>query len=308
MNPLYLILLHICCAVLALLVVILIIVIRNLRNKAGETLVSDAACASADDEKAFLAQIVKGFENEEFKMYLQFSVDNKTKKITSAEALSRWELPTGEILFPGKYIGAMEKSGLIKNLDYYMFEMACRKLAAWKGTEFDELTISCNFTRITISEKDFVSKISGIADRYSFEKCKLLIEITEDSLEKNLDTAMKNIRLVKDLGFSIALDDIGCGYTSLKNLCEYPIDIVKIDREILLLANGNRGKKLFLGIISLAHYLSLEVVCEGVETEEQNALVSESDLDYVQGWYYSKALPEDLAEAYAREYSLNLSR
>ena len=196
----------------------------------------------------------------------------------------------------------MEKAGIITKLDYYMFDKACGKLSLWKDTEFGAISISCNFTRSTISEADFVAKIQDIADRYVFDKSQLIIEITEDSIEKNLDVAVKNILRVKQLGFSIALDDIGSGCTSLVNLCEYPIDVVKIDREILLMANGERGKKLFHGIISLAHYLNLKVVCEGVETEEQNTLVYESDCDYIQGWYYFKALSESEAEALASEY------
>ena len=134
------------------------------------------------------------------------------------------------------------------------------------------------------------------------EESEFQIEITEDSLEKNLVIALDNILKVKELGFCIALDDIGRGYTSLINLCEYPIDVVKLDRDILLLSNKERGRKLFWGIISLAHYLNLKVVCEGVETEEQNTLVSQSDCDYIQGWYYSKALSESCAEEFAYKY------
>ena len=130
----------------------------------------------------------------------------------------------------------------------------------------------------------------------------MLIEITEDSIEKNLVTAMYNIIKVKELGFRIALDDFGSGYTALISLCEYPIDVVKLDREILLLSETEKGKKLFSGIISLAHCLNLTVVCEGVETEEQNKLVTESECDYIQGWYYSKALPEKKAEKFAVDY------
>ena len=249
-----------------------------------------------------LLKIEEGFKNEEFQMYLQFIVDNKTKKIASAEALSRWVLPTGEVLLPGKYIGLMEENGLIPELDYYMFEKTCEKLVEWENTEFATFTMSCNFTRITISEKDFVARIKEIAERYDFDRKKLLIEITEDSMEKNLVVAMENIAQIKKLGFRIALDDIGSGHTSLISLCEYPIDVVKIDRNILLMTNKERGKKLFLGIISLAHYLNLKVVCEGVETEEQNTLVSESECDYIQGWYYTKALPVKEAEEFARNY------
>ena len=235
------------------------------------------------NEKLLLNKIRYGLKNKEFKMHLQFIVDNKTKRIVSSEALSRWETSEGEVIMPGKYIGLMEKSGLITKFDYYMFESVCDKLSKWAKTDFKELTISCNFTRITISEKDFVTKIKNIADRYEFDRSKLIMEITEDSIEKNLDVARDNIIKAKELGFRIALDDIGSGYTSLISLGEYPIDIVKIDREVLLLSEKESGKKLFLGIISLIHNLNLKVVCEGVETEEQNTLVSRSDCDYIQG-------------------------
>ena len=253
-------------------------------------------------EKILINKIRYGLKNKEFKMHLQFIIDNKTKRIVSGEALSRWETSEGEVIMPGKYIGVMEKSGLITKFDYYMFESVCDKLSKWAKTDFKELTISCNFTRITISEKDFVTKIKNIADRYEFDRSKLIMEITEDSIEKNLDVARNNIIKAKELGFCIALDDIGSGYTSLISLGEYPIDIVKIDREVLLLSEKESGKKLFLGIISLIHNLNLKVVCEGVETEEQNTLVSRSDCDYIQGWYYSKALPEASAEIFYKEY------
>lgn len=253
-------------------------------------------------EKEILKNIEDAFDKQEFKMYLQFIVDNEHKKLASAEALSRWEKPTGEVAFPGSYIGLLEKSGLISKFDYYMFDKVCKKLSNWKGTDLSDLAISCNFTRITISEADFVSKIQSIAEKYDFDRGNLLIEITEDSIEKNLITAMYNIIKVKELGFRVALDDIGSGYTSLVSLCEYPIDVVKLDREILLLTNTEKGKKLFQGIISLVHYLNLRVVCEGVETEEQNNFVSDSECDYIQGWFYHKAIPEHKAEDFARGY------
>ena len=253
-------------------------------------------------EKILINKIRYGLKNKEFKMHLQFIVDNKTKRIVSSEALSRWETLEGEVIMPGKYIGVMEKSGLITKFDYYMFESVCDKLSKWAKTDFKEITISCIFTRITISEKDFVAKIKDIAERYEFDRSKLIMEITEDAIEKNLDVARDNIIKAKELGFRIALDDIGSGYTSLISLGEYPIDIVKIDREVLLLSEKESGKKLFLGIISLIRSLNLKVVCEGVETEEQNTLVSESECDYIQGWYYSKALPIVSAEIFYKEY------
>lgn len=256
-----------------------------------------------DESSCNLLEAIKnGLQNDEFKMYLQFIVDNKTKGIVSAEALSRWETSDGVLVFPGKYIGLMEESGLITKLDYLMFEKACQKLEKWVGTEFGEISISCNFTRITISEPDFAKKINEIADQYSFDRHNLIMEITEDSIEKNLATAKSNLLAAKESGFSLALDDIGSGYTSLRNLCDYPIDIVKLDRAMLLLTDTERGKKLFYGIISLVQSLEMKIICEGVETEEQNTLVSESDCDLIQGWYYATALSEEKAEEFARAY------
>ena len=127
-------------------------------------------------------------------------------------------------------------------------------------------------------------------------------QIAKSAEIKNLETAKSNLAAAKALGFCAALDDIGSGYTSIRNLCDYPVAFVKLDRAILLLTNTEKGKKLFHGIISLVHKLDLKMVCEGVETEEQNALVGASDCDFIQGWYYSKALPVGKAEQFAREY------
>lgn len=256
-----------------------------------------------ESSRSLLKNIEEGLQNDEFKMYLQFIVNNKTKKIVSAEALSRWETADHEVIFPGKYIGLMQAAGLIPTLDYQMFERACQKLSQWSGTEFGDISISCNFTRITISDVAFTEKIQAIAQRYPFDRHKLILEITEDSMEKDLDVAKRNLLAAKAFGFTVALDDIGSGYTSLRNICDYPIDMVKLDRAMLLLTDTERGKKLFHGIISLMHSLDLKLVCEGVETEAQNELVSASDCDFIQGWYYSTALSVEKAEVFAREYS-----
>ena len=255
------------------------------------------------EEKKITESILKGFENNEFKMYLQFIVDNKTKQIVSAEALSRWDSPAKGLIGPGKYIVNMEMAGLISRHDFYMFELACRQLEKWNGSEFENIALSCNFTRITLSEENFIDKLKIISNGYDFDKSKIAIEITEDAIEKDRETATKNVRLCKELGFRIYLDDLGSGYTSLANLCDYPIDVVKIDRDILLKTENDKGKDLFTGIVALAHSLNIKVICEGVETEEQNSLVSESDCDYVQGWHYSKALPIEECEEFVRRYN-----
>ena len=177
-----------------------------------------------------------------------------------------------------------------------MYEKVCQKLSQWAGTEFANISISCNFTRITISEADFVAKIQAIAQKYAFDRHKLIMEITEDSIEKNFDVAKENLLAVKALGFTVALDDIGSGYTSLRNICDYPIDMVKLDRTMLLLTDTERGKKLFYGIVDLMHSLELKLVCEGVETQEQEAVALRAGCDLLQGFYYYKPMPAAMLE------------
>ena len=254
------------------------------------------------EEKELTESLIKGLRGKEFQLYLQFIVDNKTRKIVSAEALSRWDRPQKGIVGPGEYIENMENTGIIGKHDLYMFECALRQLEKWKDTELKDLSISCNFTRITLSEEGFIDKLKRISDKYDFDKSKLSIEITEDAIEKDIDVAMENVKRCKELGFRIYLDDLGNGYTSLSNLCDYPIDVVKIDRGILLKTDTPKGKALFGGIVSLAHKLDMAGICEGVETEEQNSLVSESECDYIQGWYYAKAMPVDECEVFVENY------
>lgn len=254
-------------------------------------------------EKNITQSILNGLDNNEFKMYLQFIVDCKTKKIVSAEALSRWDSPKKGVIGPVNYIEHMELSGLISKHDFYMFELACRQLEKWSNTEYKDVSISCNFTRITLSEEDFIAKLKKISKKYKFDRKKLAIEITEDAIEKDRETAKRNVMLCKELGFRVYLDDLGSGYTSLANLCDYPIDVVKIDRDILLKADTQRGKALLSGIIALAHSLDMGVICEGVETVEQNTLVSQSNCDFIQGWYYAKALPAEECESFIQKHS-----
>lgn len=256
----------------------------------------------SESEKEVMAKLDSAMRNREFELYLQFIVENKKKNIVSAEALARWNSPTEGILGPGSFIPQLESVGFICKFDYYMFELVCEQLEKWNSTEFGRFSLSCNFTRITISEEDFVRKIKDIAERYNFDRSRLIIEITEDAMERSREVAMSNMKKCKQLGFRIALDDMGCGYTSLINLCEYPIDIVKIDRDILLKTDKPNGKKLFAGMIALAHKLGLAVVCEGVETKEQNEFVDNSECDYVQGWYYSRVISTQACEDFIRNY------
>lgn len=241
-------------------------------------------------------RILEALRNREFRMYLQFVVRGRDGKICGAEAVSRWEHPQKGLLYPDSYIGLLESEGTITELDFYMFEEVCRRLERWRA-EQRNLILSCNFARVTTGRKDFVQRIREIADRYTFNRAHLIIEITEGAMDQNGDIAFSNIHQCKEMGFLIALDDVGNGHTSFADLRDYPINIVKIDRSILeQAALTERGAALLRGITALAHNLNMEVLCEGAETQGQVELIRETGCDYIQGYYFYRPLPSEEAE------------
>ena len=238
---------------------------------------------------------------QHFSLNLQFVVDAKNGYICGAEALSRWVDPEDGVQLPAVYIEAMTNAGLIDRLDFHMLEQVCQKLESWKGTAYDGLYLSCNFARPTISSANFFERFMEIINRYSFEHHNLVLEMTEDSLAENQAMVFQNIQACKKEGFLVALDDLGSGYTSFRDLCDYPIDIVKIDRSIVAKSVTERGRALLKGIVKLARDLEIKVLCEGVESSEENEAVKAAGCNFVQGYYYSRVIPEEHSGDFLRK-------
>lgn len=236
-------------------------------------------------------KIFKALENEEFQIYLQFFFDTKKKKLCGAEVLSRWHSLEEGVLSPANYIEDMKIAGMIDKLDFFVFEKTCKMLGDWKNTDFEKLYLSCNFTRTTLSQPRFLEEFEEVLSKYDFDRKNLLIELTEDALVSDSSVAYKNILGIKKLGCRIALDDFGSGYTSFSDLCDYPIDVIKIDRHIVVKSVSHRGNAVLIGIIRMAHDLGISVLCEGIENEVENQKVTDAECDYIQGFLYSRVLP-----------------
>lgn len=155
----------------------------------------------------------------------------------------------------------------------------------------NNIFLTCNFTRISIAEEDFASRIKEIANKYSFDRNKLVIEITEDSLTANNKQSQKNIAMCKEMGFKIAIDDMGSGFSAISDLYDNDVDVVKIEQSIIHKATTEKRYKLLKALIYLAHDMNARVICEGVETEEHRNIVLKTDCDMMQGFYYSRVLP-----------------
>lgn len=248
-------------------------------------------------------ELQNALKNREFRLYLQFIVDKQSKQICGAEALTRWQNPREGLLYPGQFISLIYEAGIIKKLDLCMLDQVCKQLSEWNQNGYGDLMITCNFTRATLSDEDFLDEFTKIVSGYEFDHKKLWMEITEDSFSDNDQQILENIRECKQMGFFIVLDDFGSGYSSLKDLCDYPIDCVKIDHSIIRKSVQPRGMALLNGICRLAHDMKLKVLFEGVETEEENRAVAEASGEYIQGYYYSHPLPQEHAMSYYKTYT-----
>lgn len=246
---------------------------------------------TAKERQELCREFVEAIAGHQFQCYLQFMTDAKTGRFMGAEVLSRWQHPQKGLFMPERYIGEMEKNKTIIELDFYVFEEICRLLQRFREDGMEHLILFCNFSRRTISLSDFADKISTIVQRYSFDHHRLCIEITEKSIADNDKAAADNIQKCKKMGFMIAIDDVGSGYSSFHDLIQYPIDLVKIDRELLLAASQEKGSLLLQGMNALFHSIGLRTLCEGIETQGQYDMVRDLGIDYMQGFYIQRALP-----------------
>lgn len=240
--------------------------------------------------------LLRAIEAQQFEPFMQFVYDTKAKKFIGAEVLSRWNNPEEGFQMPAYYINDMRTTGVIGKFDLYMLERICAILQSWAGTEFGDLTLSCNITRVTVSSEEFLQDFHRIIKKYQFDRKNLILEITEDALIGNQTVAYRNVVGCKQEGVQIAIDDFGVGNSSISDLGNYPVDVIKIDRQIILKSETERGDALLHGLIHLAHHLNIQVLCEGVETENQRDIAMNNDCDFIQGYFYSYVFPVEEAK------------
>lgn len=241
-------------------------------------------------------RVRKAMELGELQAYGQWIVNAHTGQYQGCEILSRWKQSTDEMRRPDEYIPTMERNHLIVEHDFYIFEQGCKHLAKWNHNYDSEFFISCNFSRISICASNFVIRLTEITDRYQVNKSNIWIEITEDVMETDKEKAYQNMRLCKEGGFNIALDDFGKGYTSLNDLKYYPIDRIKIDKSVLNDDTNPDSEKWLRAMICFSHSLNKDVICEGIENKTQIAMLKKMGCDYFQGYHYGIAKSVDQLE------------
>lgn len=241
-----------------------------------------------EDEIWILSHMERALKNKEFQMYLQPKFNVTTNKVVGAEALVRWVHPTKGVIPPIKFISLFEKNGFIIKLDWFIWEEACKCLAKWRDENKSIIPISVNVSRKNMADDSYIEYLDLLIKKYKLDKSYLELEITETINDKTIN---RSIDILKEQGYTLLMDDFGSGYSSLNMLKDTKFDVIKMDRMFLTnFTESDRGQQIIKSTISMSHSIGLDIIAEGVETQEQLEFLSECGCNTVQGFYYAKPM------------------
>ncbi|WP_419757865.1 putative bifunctional diguanylate cyclase/phosphodiesterase [Acidisoma sp.] len=228
--------------------------------------------------------------NSELFLVYQPIISLRDRRLVAVEALARWRHPRGDIVPPARFVGIAESSGMFLGLGCKLREMAVMQAARWRDVAPGRPPmINLNVSPLELARSDVAGSLGALIGRHGLECSNFCLEVTEGSFAD--DRALQSLRLARDAGFKIAMDDFGVGYSSLTQLPRLPLTSVKLDRSFLDQAKeGEAGISLLATMVQLAHVLKLPVVAEGVETHEELGIVSDCGCDSVQGFLFSRPL------------------
>ena len=236
----------------------------------------------------------RAIENREFVLYLQPKVSIGSGRISGAEALIRWKRPGHGMVSPALFIPILEETGLIVPVGTWVLNEACRMISKWGKSKIGPVRLSVNVSGVQFFLGGLEEEVLNAIKVHEIAPELLELELTESSLMSNAEDTITVLRNLKALGIKISIDDFGTGYSSLAYLKRFPIDKLKIDIAFVREVTSNPDDAaIVLAIINMAHSLKLEVIAEGVERDAQLAYLRRHGCDEMQGYYFSKPLPED---------------
>jgi EAL domain-containing protein (putative c-di-GMP-specific phosphodiesterase class I) len=233
-------------------------------------------------------------ERKELSLNYQARVELKTGKIDGMEALIRWNNPELGQVSPMQFLPVAEDGGLILAIGRWVLRTACAQSVAWHQQGLPPLFMAVNLSERQFYDPHLLSDLSEVLAATGMSSHLLELEVTESTVMRNPPVALAQLRAIKNLGMRIAIDDFGTGYTALGQLKEYPIDTLKVDRSFMRVTpSDEEGRSVTEAILAMGKTLSLTVVAEGVETEEQVDFLRRRGCDQMQGYYFSKPLAAD---------------
>lgn len=242
----------------------------------------------------FLQELSQALERDQFELWYQPTWHAGEKTIHGFEALLRWRHPEQGVVLPNLFIPTLEQTGLIIPVGNWAIEAACRQLHFWTEQGFSQWTLSLNLSPIQFEQPDIFQIISSMLEKYSLSPSRLILEVTESTALKNLDRSIELLNAFNHAGIVVSIDDFGTGYSNLLMLSVLPAKELKIDRSFVTsMLENEKSYKLVETIISIARTMEMNVVAEGIETEEQQVVLTRLGCDYLQGYLFSRPLPAE---------------
>lgn len=252
----------------------------------------------------------RALTRQEFRVVFQPIVSLESEKLRGFEALVRWHHPLRGLISPMEFIPVAEDNGMIVQIGEWVLRQACHEMQRWQQSfpSQPQLFVCVNLSVKQFSQHDLIEKVSAILRDTKLPPATLKLEITESAVIENVETATRMLTELRELGVQLAMDDFGTGYSSLSNLHRFPINTLKIDRSFIThMVDNNENAEIVRTISGLAQNLGMDVVAEGVETREQLGILRGLGCQFGQGYFFSKPLESEGAEAFICEsYSPNL--
>lgn len=246
------------------------------------------------EEQKVLGEFFEALYRDDFQMYLQPKFILGSRDVYGAEALARWRKPDGKVLPPVYFIDSLEKIGYITELDFYIFEELLKTLDKWDMKGRRKVIVSTNFSgrHFDTDGENFLRRIEQIFSKYHVSPDQIEIEVTEGVMITNINVLNKCMDRLHEIGFRIAIDDFGTGYSSLAVLADLPADVVKIDKSFISEDNLTVNKLAMLYEIGrMVKILKKDIIIEGVETEDQEALLMKGGFTCGQGYLCNRPIP-----------------
>lgn len=245
--------------------------------------------------------LYQSLEKNELEVYYQPQISLKTKEIIGLEALLRWNHPELGLVLPGKFIFLAEQTGLINSIGKWVLNTVCRQNKAWQDAGLPPVRIAVNLSIIQFQNPEIISQIKKILEETNLSAQYLELEITESIAMRDTDHVIRVLKAFQDMGIFISIDDFGTEYSSLQYLKLLPINRIKIPKPFIQSINvDERDEAIIETIIILAKRMGLDVMAEGVETEQQEAFLTQRMCDDMQGFYYYKPMQANEIEVLLR--------
>jgi diguanylate cyclase (GGDEF)-like protein/PAS domain S-box-containing protein len=265
---------------------------------------SESMNRKATERFAIETRMLRGIDAGEFFLCYQPKIDVKDMKLTGVEALVRWQRPGEGVIPPDRFIAVAEENGMIVRLGEWILWEACRQNKAWQDEGLPPTIVSVNISARQLRENAFVEQVTRTLEETGLEPRYLELELTESVVMDDSDQIVQKLTRLKQLGIGISVDDFGTGYSSLSYLKHLPIDTIKVDRSFVRdIVHDPDDKAIVEAVIAMGHALGLNVIAEGVETQEQLEFLRGQSCNEAQGYYFSKPLEPDHLAHFLRRHS-----